>query len=179
MPAITVSEFLSYIRAFNNQDYSYQHSFYAPRVILALPETNEKQFASGPLQGSHAIQLHYTPLHRVFNEAVVPLEILRNERHVVMIKRTVFQAKDVVPSFCGFAFEKGDVMVLHAWILYNFDEQRRMTMIQLNMEKTEFLGAEKGFKERVEECMERAEEKWDFLDEDNFWKMCTLDVETH
>ncbi|KAF4314223.1 hypothetical protein GTA08_BOTSDO00704 [Botryosphaeria dothidea] len=152
MSAITLPSFLEYLRAFNSRSYEPQHAFYSPSITLALPD--------GTLNGSAAIREHYAKVHARFSEAVVPLEILRNDRHIVLIKQTVFSAREPVPEFCGHKFEKGDVMVLSALILYDFDDEGKIVRAKVNTTGMEFLGGRKSFKEVVSEIKAKAEEEW-------------------
>ncbi|KAH8742628.1 hypothetical protein F5883DRAFT_656523 [Diaporthe sp. PMI_573] len=67
-PHLSVSDFLEYIRAFNDTDYDKQHSFYSEDVKLVIPDP-----AIGTLEGKAGIQKHHQSIYAAAKEKVIPL----------------------------------------------------------------------------------------------------------
>jgi hypothetical protein len=167
MPVISLSEFKTYLQAFNARDYEVQHSFYDENVTLKLPTVPL-------LEGKAAIVSQYKAVHPSFDEAIIPLDILINDHRIIILKRTVFGAREDTPDFLGQPLKKGDVVVFAAYIHYEFNEYGKIIRINLTGYEEEdkpalrFLGKTKSFKQVVDECLEDASEdfgiwSWDTM----------------
>lgn len=122
-------DFLSYIQAFNTRNYEHQHSFYAPDVVMILPDP-----AIPPLEGSEAITKHYSGVHGVAKETLVPMVVMNDRDRVFFLMEVYFQyLVDTDEGVHSQKVKKDDVFKVTVWALYDIDEAGKMATIRCNL----------------------------------------------
>ncbi|KXT15191.1 hypothetical protein AC579_3941 [Pseudocercospora musae] len=154
MPGARLSreDFLAYIQHFNTRNYENQHSFYAKDVVLILPDP-----AIPPLQGSEAIAAHYSGVHSLAHETVVPMVVMNDCEHVFFVMEVYF--KYIVDTDQGVhsqTVKKDDVFKVTVWALYDIDEQGKMARIRCNLWEEKLLG-QVDVDELIQESKSRAQ----------------------
>ncbi|KXT03039.1 hypothetical protein AC578_652 [Pseudocercospora eumusae] len=151
-PRLSREDFLTYIRHFNTRSYEKQHSFYAKDVVLILPDP-----AIPPLRGSEAIAAHYSGVHSLAQETVVPVVVMNDREHVFFEMEVYF--KYIVDTDQGVhsqTVKKDDVFKVIVWALYDINEQGKMTKIRCNLWEEKLLG-QVDVDELIQESKSRAQ----------------------
>ncbi|KAI5359601.1 putative NTF2-like domain superfamily, SnoaL-like domain-containing protein [Septoria linicola] len=152
-PRLSREDFISYIRAFNTRDYAHQHSFYASNVVLILPDP-----AIPPLHGSDAITAHYSGVHSVAKETLVPMVVMNDRDHVAFLMEVYFQyTKDTDEGVHNQRVKEGDVFKVTVWALYEIDEAGKMGTIRCDLWEEKMYG-QVDVQPLIEESRSRAQE---------------------
>ncbi|KAJ5368661.1 uncharacterized protein N7496_008421 [Penicillium cataractarum] len=118
MTTLTLQDFLTYIHAFNAQNYTLQHTFYHRTVSLTLPDPDIP-----PLKSSPAIQSHYDTIHALAHETVVPMIVLIDANRVFFSMEAYFQYRiDTDNAVHGYSVKAGDVIRVKVWAVYEIVE---------------------------------------------------------
>lgn len=128
-PRLSRQDFLTYIQSFNTRNYAHQHSFYAENVTLILPDP-----AIPPLKGSAAITKHYSGVHAVADETVVPMVVMNDGDKVFLLMEVYFRyTVDTDEGVHSQKVKKGDVFKVTVWALYDIDDAGKMETIRCNL----------------------------------------------
>ncbi|KAI9732630.1 MAG: hypothetical protein M1834_003966 [Cirrosporium novae-zelandiae] len=133
MSTFTRDDFLAYIKAFNAQDYTTQHSFYHPDVTLFIPDV-------GTLAGSKSIQEHYRDIHASAEETIVPILLMIQGPKIFFQMTTYFTYKhDTNNAVHNLRVRRGDVVRVNIWALYDVVDGKLKTIV-CNLLNVEVLG---------------------------------------
>lgn len=136
MTLLSRHDFLSYIKAFNTRDYEHQHSFYAANVTLILPDP-----AVAPLHGSAAITKHYSQVHSVAQETVIPMVVMNDGDKVFFVMEVYFKyLVDTDQGVHSRSAQKDDVFKVTVWALYDIDAEGKMATIRCTLWEEKMLG---------------------------------------
>ncbi|KAL2824342.1 hypothetical protein BJY01DRAFT_166544 [Aspergillus pseudoustus] len=151
--SISRRKFLQYIQAFNARDYATQHSFYHPDVRLVIPDPEV-----GTLYGSAGIMSHYSTVHNLAKETVVPMTVLIDGDIVFFIMETYFRyTKPTDQAVHGHKVQAGDVIRVKVWATYDMKDGK-MLQITCNGLSDELLG-QIDVDKAIEDSWNRADEK--------------------
>lgn len=151
-PLLSVSDFLEYIRAFNDADYEKQHSFYSEDVKMVIPDPT-----IGTLEGKAGIQEHYKPIHSAAKEKVIPL-IVMSDRGRIFLKMDAYflYEKEVERAVHDYHVYLGDVIKISCCAIYDLDSDGKMKTIHCYLFKPELLG-----KIDLKQCIRDSESRAD------------------
>jgi ketosteroid isomerase-like protein len=151
--SISRREFLRYIEAFNAKDYATQHSFYHSDVRLVIPDPKV-----GTLYGPAGIMNHYSVVHDLAEETVVPMIVLIDGDLVFFIMETYFRyTKPTDHAVHGHKVRVGDVIRVKVWATYEMKDGK-MLQIRCNGLTDELLG-QIDVDKAIEDSWNRADEK--------------------
>lgn len=135
-PHLSISEFLEYIRAFNDADYEKQHSFYSEDVKMVIPDP-----AIGTLEGKAGIKEHYKPIHSAAKETVIPLIVMIDRGRIFLKMDAYFlYEKEVGRAVHDYHVYPGDVIKISCCAIYDLDSDGKMKTIHCYLFKPELLG---------------------------------------
>lgn len=133
--ALTLKEFLQYIKAFNAKDYTAQHNFYHQEVTLAIPDPE-----IGTLIGSKGVMNHYAKVHADANETIVPMIVMIDEKRIFFSMEAYFYyLRATNNAVHSHKVEAGDVIRVKVWAVYDMKDGK-MAKITCNALCDEFLG---------------------------------------
>lgn len=135
-PRLSREAFVSYIRSFNTRAYTQQHSFYAEDIVMILPDP-----AIPPLKGKDAISQHYSGVHGLADETVVPMVVVTEGDHIFFEMEVYFKYKTATTEGVhGQTVKQGDVFKVVVWALYAINEDGKMQSIRCNLWEEKLLG---------------------------------------
>lgn len=97
--------------------------------------------AVAPLKGPAAIAKHYSGVHGVAQETVVPMVVMNDKDKVFFEMEVYFKyITDTDEGVHSQKVKKGDVFKVTVWALYDLDERGRMLTIRCNLWEEKMLG---------------------------------------